>query len=213
MGAPCGCGRRRMSRSLKTRRNESIEGAEAERVGANMIDIFSIVQDLEEGNGEDPSCWIHSSFDARQNSKAIPSIISLTTSSLCASLRSSCSQILRIEIPLALSKRPMARALALFPSIFDFQYRQFVFGSRRHLGHPCQKHPSTNTAKRRSENQKSGWPATACGCICHPLIPRRTRANLSRRSVERFPLDRTFDISALRSRLVSVSICAKVESK
>lgn len=211
MGVRFDCGRRSMSTDLKARRNESIEKAGGERAAASMIDISFTVRDFR--YGEDAPCWIHSRFDARQNSKAIPSIISLTTSSLCASLRSSCSQILRIEIPLALSKRLMARALALFPSIFDFQYRQFVFGSRRHLGHPCQKHPSTNTAKRRSENQKSGWPATACGCICHPLIPRRTRANLSRRSVERFPLDRTFDISALRSRFVSVSICAKVESK
>jgi len=178
-----------------------------------MIDISFAVRDFKYGNGEDALRWIHLCSAARRRSKAILSIISFTTSFLCASLRSSCSHILRIEIPLALSRRLIARARALFPSIFDFQYRKFVFGSRRHFGHPCQKHPSTNTARRRSENQKSGRPATARGCICHPLMPRCTRANLSRRSVERFPLDRTFDISALRSCFVSVSICAKYENR
>lgn len=177
-----------------------------------MMDISFTVRDFDRSNGKDAPHWIHLRSGAWRLWKVILSTISFTTSLLCDSLRSSCSHILRIEIPFALSRRLTARPRALFPSIFGLQYRQFVFGIRRHFGHPCQKHPSTNTARRCSENQKSGWPATARGCICHPLTPCWTRANRSRRSVERFPLDRTFDISALRSNFVRVSIYVRAES-
>lgn len=134
--------------------------------------------------------------------------ISSTAFFLPASVRSRCSHTLKTRIPFAFSSRATPRARSLFPSIFDRQYLRLALGNRRHCGHPCQKQPSTKTATWRFGNQKSGWPVTRRGCICQPLIPRLTRANLNRPSVERLPVDRTFDIRMLRSFLVRVSICA-----
>lgn len=146
-------------------------------------------------------------FAAREPFKTTRWAISLTTPLLLASVRSWCSQILNVEIPFAFSNRLTPRARSLFPSIFERQYLRFVFGSRRHRGHPCQKHPSTKTATRRFGNQKSGCPTMSRGCICQPLMPRRTRSSLNRLSVEKLPVDRTFDIRTLRWCFVSVSIC------
>lgn len=129
-----------------------------------------------------------------------------TTCVLPMSERNLCSHTLRTRIPFALSSRATRRARFLLPSILDRQYLRFAFGSRRHRGHPCQKHPSTKTATRPLGNQKSGCPGIERGCIRHPLIPELTRASLNRFSVERLPVDRTFDIKALRSCFVRVSI-------
>ncbi len=120
--------------------------------------------------------------------------------------RKLCSQIRMTQIPWHFSFFVMSRARRRLPIILSRQYFRFRFGRRRHWGHPCQKHPSTNTAIRRWENQKSGCPGTQRGCMRHPLIPLLTRASLTRISVERFPVDRTLDINALRSRFVRVSI-------
>jgi len=130
----------------------------------------------------------------------------LTTCVLPISERSLCSHTLRTRIPFALSSRATRRARFLLPSILDRQYLRFAFGSRKHRGHPCQKHPSTKTATRPLGNQKSGCPGMERGCIRHPLVLDLTSASLNCFSVERLPIDRTFDIKALRSCFVRVSI-------
>src|SRR5260370_10944685 len=145
---------------------------------------------------------------AREPCKMIRLKISSITCFLPCSVRSRCSHTLIVLIPFAFSSRATPRARFLFPSIFDRQYLRFALGSRRHRGHPCQKQPSTKTATRRFGNQKSGCPVTRRGCICQPLIPRLTRASLNRLSVERLPIDRTFDLRKLRSSLLRTSMYA-----
>ena len=117
-----------------------------------------------------------------------------------------CSQILTKRIPCRISALETYRARRRFAATLAFQYFRFPLGRRRQRGHPCQKHPSTKTATRRLGNQKSGCPGMERGCIRQPLIPDLTRVSLNCFSVERLPVDRTFDIKALRSSFVRVSI-------
>lgn len=135
------------------------------------------------------------------------------TRALSVSVRSLCSHTRSTRMPFALSSRVTRRARFLLPSIFDLQYLRFPFGSRRHRGHPCQKHPSTKRATRCLGNQKSGWPGIVRACRCHPFTPAFTNANRRRRSVDRFPLERTIAIKALRSGLVRMSINNSLDSR
>jgi hypothetical protein len=55
------------------------------------------------------------------------------------------------------------------------------------LGHPCQKHPSTNTATRSTVKKKSGHPGRAETCICQPRVPKLISSALSFSSVLLLP--------------------------
>ena len=79
-------------------------------------------------------------------------------------------------------------------------------------GHPCQKHPSTNTATRWRGNTKSGRTRRTpprdrrtriSTCLRHPRIPA-CRSNLtSASSVSRLPRDRMRAITAARLAMVN----------
>ena len=71
-------------------------------------------------------------------------------------------------------------------------------GIRWHLGQPCQKQPSTNTARRCTGKTKSGFPVKSAAFRVQPRIPARTKAARRRHSVERFPLERTCAITLER---------------
>jgi hypothetical protein len=120
-------------------------------------------------------------------------------------VRTSCSQILSTLTPWRRSSLFTALALRTLPMILLSQYSWFCWGMRRQRLQPCQKHPSTNTATRSEANQKSGTPGISLGCSLHPRIPDLISAILTRTSVDRFPFDRTFAISRLRSSLDSGS--------
>src|SRR2546427_4897681 len=87
----------------------------------------------------------------------------------------------------------------MFPAIFACQYLAFCVGRRQQSWHPCQKHPSTKTARRSFSNQKSGQPRTELSCMTQPDIPALTRADRSFHSVERFPRFLIADIVLLRT--------------
>lgn len=59
-----------------------------------------------------------------------------------------------------------------FDTILDFQNVLLVFDGRLQRGHPCQKHPSTNSATRDFGHAKSGFPATG-HCFLNPRMPLR----------------------------------------
>jgi hypothetical protein len=83
-------------------------------------------------------------------------------------------------------------------AIFAFQYARFVLGMRPHSGHPCQKQPSTKTARRLPLNSKSGFPGTFDDCRRHPLSPFSLSSAASRSSVVLLPDDRIARIFLLR---------------
>src|SRR6185437_11796372 len=75
----------------------------------------------------------------------------------------------------------------------------FCVGRRQQFWQPCQKHPSTNIARRSFLNRKSGHPRTELSCMTQPENPDLTSADLSFHSVERFPRLRIADIVLLRT--------------
>lgn len=117
-----------------------------------------------------------------------------------------CSHILKTRIPRSRNAFATNRARRRFPLILALQYRLFPFGIRKQRRHPCQKQPSTKIAIFCFGNQKSGRPKTELGCMCQPRIRILTKKNRSRISVERLPVDRTFDIWMLRSYFERLSI-------
>lgn len=125
-------------------------------------------------------------------------------------VRTSCSQILSTFTPWRRSVRFTSFARRTLPTILLCQYSWFWWGIRRQRLQPCQKHPSTKMATRSAANQKSGTPGTSLGCRLHPRIPDLINAIRTRTSVERFPFDRTFAISRLRSPLDSESTPSRV---
>ena len=116
----------------------------------------------------------------------------------------SCSQTLITVHPDRLSVRAVWLSRAIFLAIFAVQYGRCVFGKRQCFGQPCQKHPSTKTQTRSPGKTKSGLPETGKQRR-HPLIPALLNRLISRSSVERFPLDRTFDMMRERVSLVTLS--------
>jgi hypothetical protein len=64
-----------------------------------------------------------------------------------------------------------------FDTIFDFQNFLLLLDGRSQRGHPCQKHPSTNSATLDFGHAKSGFPATG-HCFLNPRMPR-LRSNFS----------------------------------
>jgi hypothetical protein len=141
----------------------------------------------------------------RRPSLAMPFTL-LTARANDSPSRTSCSQILITLTPSLASVRFICLALLMFPRIFVPQYSRFCLGIRRHRRQPCQKQPSTKTARRSEPNQKSGAPGTSRECKVQPRIPDLIRAILTRTSVERFPLERTLAINRLRSSVDSESM-------
>jgi hypothetical protein len=68
---------------------------------------------------------------------------------------SSCSQTRRTVHPSAARRPSVSRSRARFFSTFAAQYSAFVFATVWCSGHPCQKQPSTNTARRARVNTRS----------------------------------------------------------
>jgi hypothetical protein len=134
----------------------------------------------------------------------------LTARANDSSSRTSCSQILITLTPSLASARFICLALLMFPWIFVRQYSRFCLGVRRHRRQPCQKQPSTKTARRSKPNQKSGAPGTSRECKVQPRIPDLMRAILTRTSVERFPFERTLAINRLRSAVDSESMAFRL---
>src|SRR5205807_1231933 len=79
------------------------------------------------------------------------------------------------------------------PAILAFQYRMFDFGRKSQRGHPCQKHPSRNTATRSCRKMKSGRPASLT-FLRQPLRLDSLSSLMKLSSVVRLPEDRIFDI-------------------
>ncbi len=71
---------------------------------------------------------------------------------------SSCSQMRSTRQPRRRSSRSTSRSRSRLRAIFSRQNRALPFGEVPCRGHPCQKQPSTNTARRRAGNAKSGRP-------------------------------------------------------
>jgi hypothetical protein len=96
--------------------------------------------------------------------------------------------------------RVVLRSRFLFPQIFSRHAFAFALGVKlRPQSCPCQKHPSTKTAKRRSGHAKSGLPASL-NCRRHPKIRCRRSNAASRSSVVLFPMDRTRAMSCPRRK-------------
>ena len=89
------------------------------------------------------------------------------------------------------------RSLFRFPPIFVRQNARFCLGRRKHLGHPCQKQPSTKTATFFFRNEKSGRPGIG-RCLRQPLIPAFRSSMASLIYVFWFPLSRIRDMTSER---------------
>jgi hypothetical protein len=113
----------------------------------------------------------------------------------------SCSHTRATAQPRLLSSLATARSLRLFRRIFGSQYSLLPSGIRQWRGHPCQKHPSTNTATRSRQNTKSGRPGTRWRRR-HPRILAALRIAAIRSSVLLFPPER---MAAMIRDLVSRS--------
>jgi len=78
------------------------------------------------------------------------------------------------------SLRATLVSLRRFDTILDFQNVRLLFEGRLQRGHPCQKHPSTNSATFDFGQAKSGFPAIG-HCFLNPHIPRlRSNASILR---------------------------------
>ena len=108
-------------------------------------------------------------------------------------------------------KSPSSRVTFLsrftFVSILLRQNDLWVFGKRLLLQsrHPCQKHPSTNTATLYFGKTKSGCP-TNLELRRHPVIPYSRNNATSLSSVLLFPFERILDIISERFFFDTVSI-------
>ena len=94
-----------------------------------------------------------------------------------------------------------------FASILLRQNVLWVFGKRLllQIRHPCQKHPSTNTATLYFGKTKSGCP-TSLELRRHPVIPYSRNNATSLSSVLLFPFERILDIISERFFFDTVSI-------
>lgn len=82
------------------------------------------------------------------------SMILLTT--LNGQVLTSCSHILITRQPSRFSRVVTVLSRRMLRRNLPRQQAEFDFGTCPHLGQPCQKHPSTNTAKDNFGNMKSG---------------------------------------------------------
>lgn len=106
-----------------------------------------------------------------------------------ASSFNSCSHSLSTDHPSARSLRATRTSRRRLAPILASQNRRFVRGIERQRRQPCQKHPSTKTARRLSGKTKSGRPDSAgLDPIVQPRTPKRTSNARSRSSVLLVPL-------------------------
>src|SRR5215216_1835698 len=82
---------------------------------------------------------------------------------------SSCSLILITFHPCFRNIRETLLSLAILVSILFFQNSTLVADNLLHL-HPCQKHPSTNTATFSLSKTKSGFPTRSLAFNLQPEI-------------------------------------------
>jgi hypothetical protein len=125
--------------------------------------------------------------------------------------RRSCSQTLIVRQPDRLRRRPTSRSRERFFWNLRDQNARFVAGIRRHLAHPCQKHPSTKTTSFARANTKSGRPGNFDLCPnFQPLLPARISSERMRHSVDLLPVDRlrpiTRDLVTLSKRSTTGSV-------
>lgn len=115
------------------------------------------------------------------------------------------SQILTMRQPASRRLWFTAWSRLMFRLSFAFQKAILLFGIRRWRGHPCQKHPSTNTAIRSRAKTKSGQPDSRTPRR-HPRILAARSNAIIRNSVLLLPARRTRDMRSERWAGVSVSI-------
>lgn len=120
-------------------------------------------------------------------------------------LANSCSQIRRTRQPLAFKVLETSRSRARFAASFFSQNGALFFGFVLWRGQPCQKHPSTNNARRSFGKTKSGLPKTAC-LRRHPVMCCERKTRIKASSVSLFPRPRMRDITALRLAGVKTSV-------
>ncbi len=119
-------------------------------------------------------------------------------------VRSSCSQIRTTCQPAFLRARLTRRSLALFVANFSSQNFRRVTGNVACFGQPCQKQPSTKTARRCARNAKSGRPGRGTWRR-QPVMPDRRNSLARAISVRKFPWLRTRDITSERFARVKMS--------
>jgi len=119
-----------------------------------------------------------------------------------------CSQILITRQWLAVKALEAATSRARFRAILETQYDMFELGARKHLGHPCQKQPSTNTATLLVGKTKSGRPGS-WEFLRHPLNPYFRKTAISANSVERLPDDFTAAMTSDLTILETVSATSR----
>ena len=108
-----------------------------------------------------------------------------------------CSQTRITRQPDFRRNRFVARSLIAFWRILRCQYAGLFFGIRPCQGQSCQKHPSTNIARRSRRKMKSGLPGSGWWRD-QPLIRCSRRIAASFNSVLLFPVERTARITSDR---------------
>jgi hypothetical protein len=126
-----------------------------------------------------------------------------------ASSRSRHSQKRRTLIPDDRSFLLVSESRCLLRASFLPQYGRFDLGMRPHLGHPCQKHPSTKTAIRSFVKKKSGDPGRSDTCILQPRIPELASSARNFSSVVLFPRDLIALMLARRAGSVEANSASK----
>ena len=122
-----------------------------------------------------------------------------------------CSHIRITRQPRQRKSRPTFRSRALLASSFASQKERLEDGFLPCNGHPCQKHPSTNTAILSTGNTKSGLtdepdPREIRLCLRHPRTCSRLNAPAIACSVDRLPRERTADMTCERFSLDQMSM-------
>ena len=99
------------------------------------------------------------------------------------------SRTRRTDQPARRSRWETRESRRMFASIFSRQNLLLLRGRYLHE-HPCQKHPSTNTATFRPGQAKSGRPEIG-QCFRYPRRPAAQSIRPSANSVVRLPFERT----------------------
>ena len=110
----------------------------------------------------------------------------------------SCSQTLILVHPSNPKRLTALLSRCLFLLILSFQKFRFETGSDRHFVHPCQKHPSKNTAIRFRRKTTSGDPGRSEAWRLHPRMPARKSNHRNRISVVLVPDERLALITLAR---------------
>jgi len=99
---------------------------------------------------------------SKSNFKLQRKALSRRTSRAASPGTSSCSQMRRTRQPHRRRVRFTSRSRARLRSSFRRQNARLPLGIRPCFGQPCQKQPSTKTAKRAARKTKSGLPNRGC---------------------------------------------------